>query len=121
MEILIRIDELTLHVHVLNLFPSFFVEICSWNGHRHHFVAFLWPVGFDKCDVNEDSEDSSDVRTDDGYPEPVEIVPATRRQMSLVMASNGTQFRDLFYLKDWSHPAMRLMRRGERSLAGLSA
>lgn len=72
--------SLTLHVHVLNLFSSLFVEIRTWNGHWHHFVAILRPVGFDKCDVNKDPEDSSNMRTNDRYPEPVVIVPATNKE-----------------------------------------
>jgi hypothetical protein len=40
-------------------------------------------MGFDKGDVNEDPEDSSDVRADDGYPEPVVIVPAIDEASSL--------------------------------------
>jgi hypothetical protein len=37
-------------------------------------------MGFDKGDVNKDPEDSSDVRTNDGYPEPVEIIPTMKKE-----------------------------------------
>lgn len=113
---------LTLHIHVLDLLTPVFVEICSWHAHGYQFISILWPVRFNECDVNKDSENSSDMRANNRNPEPVVVVPAEYLK-TIVKSRLQTmkKIHDFFYLKDCSHPAMRLMSRGERSLAGLSA